>query len=306
MGAMIKCFLTALLMYNTTADNPFDKRKNDIQDPPLLTIGIFADAQYADEESSINRYYRQSLARLKEAYDTFKNENANFVINLGDIINSDIDSYKPVMELIGSSGIETYNVTGNHDYAVVDGMKDKLPVLLKNPSGYYSLKTAKDFRFIFLNGNEISTYAYSDVSEVKKNKEYLDSMKAAGKKNAIDWNGGISKKQLSFLEKQLKQASKRNEKVIISCHFPVFPDNLHNLLNYEEVLQLLNRYNNVVAWFGGHNHAGNYGRSGLTHFITFRGMVETASANSFAIIRIYRDRMEIKGYGREPDRTITF
>jgi hypothetical protein len=184
-------------------------------------------------------------------------------------------------------------------------MKDHLPVL-DNPSGYHSLKTDKGFRFIFLNGNEISTYAYSDSSVVKKNQEYLNSMKAAGKKNAIDWNGGIGKKQLSFLEKQLIQASKHNEKVIISCHFPVFPENIHNLLNYEEVLQLLNKYNNVAAWLSGHNHAGNYGVSGPTHFITFRGMVETAGTNSYAILRVYHDRLEIKGYGREPDRIITF
>jgi predicted phosphodiesterase len=262
--------------------------------------------QFADEESSINRYYRQSLARLQEAYDTFKSEGVNFVINLGDLINSNYNSYKPVMEIIASSGIETHHLTGNHDYAVDEMIKDKLPVLLNNPSGYYSLKKNKGFRFIFLNGNEISTYAYADVSEIKKHQSYLDSLKKAGKKNAIEWNGGIGKRQLEFLEKQLKQASKNNEKVIIACHFPVFPENIHNLLNYGEVLDLINKYDNTVVWFNGHNHAGNYGIYGSAHFITFRGMVETPGINSFAIIRIYQNKIEISGYGRESNRIITF
>jgi len=288
-----------------SSNEPEEIRKNQIHDLPVISVGVFADAQYADEDPSINRYYRLSKDRLQEAYDTFRCENVNFVINLGDLINSDYVSYKPVLEIIGSSGIETHHVTGNHDYAVDDRMKSRIPVLSHNRSGYSSM-IREGFRFIFLNGNEISIYAYSDVSEIKKHQVYLDSLKLAGKQNALEWNGGIGKRQLEFLKKQLDEASKRNEKVIISCHFPVYPENLHNLFNYGEALQLLKKYNNVIAWFAGHNHAGNYGISGPTHFITFRGMVETSEKNSFAIIRIYSNKLVIKGYGREQDREIRF
>lgn len=33
-------------------------------------------------------------------------------------------------------------------------------------------------------------------------------------------------------------------------------------------------------------------------------MVETADTNSYSIIQVYKDRLEIDGYGREQDRIL--
>lgn len=286
-----------------SSDVPDETRDMGKQDYPVFTIGIFADAQYSDEDPSINRFYRLSTARLKEAYDTFKKENVDFVINLGDLIDKDYSSFRPVLGIIDSSKIKTYNLLGNHDYSVADSLKRKVPGLLNNPQ--QSLKS-EGFRFIFLNGNEISTYSGSTSFMTARIQVYLDTLKAHKKINAMDWNGGISAAQLFYLERELDYATKKHEKVIISCHFPVYPENAHNLLNYEEVLGLLKRYNNVIAWFSGHNHAGNYGNIGPLQFITFRGMVETEDQSSFAIARIYDHRVVIKGYGREKDYDFRF
>jgi hypothetical protein len=98
----------------------------------------------------------------------------------------------------------------------------------------------------------------------------------------------------------------KNEKVILLCHFPLVPDIADNLLNYKEVLLTLGKYQNIIAWFNGHNHAGNYGVYNKTHFVTFRGMVETQNDNSYAFVKVFTDRIEIKGYGREVSRVLPF
>ena len=261
--------------------------------------------QYADADPVNNRHYRLSKERLKEAYNTFRNEKVDFVINLGDLIDKEYKSFRPVMEIIDASKIKTYHLPGNHDYSVADSLKKMVPYMLKTSTGYSSLKS-EGFRFIFLDGNEISTYVQPMKDINPRYKSYLEWIKIEKKINAMDWNGGIGPQQFGFLERELEYAMAKHEIVIISCHFPVYPEDVHNLLNYDEVLGLLKKYNNVIAWFSGHNHAGNYGNIGRTHFVSFKGMVETAGETSYAIVKVFEERITIKGFGREADRELNF
>ncbi|HLP74284.1 MAG TPA: metallophosphoesterase [Bacteroidales bacterium] len=275
------------------------------QEIPIVTIGIVADAQYADADASGTRYYRASLHKLRESYDIFEKENVDFIINLGDIIDHGYDSFIPVLAIIDSSNRMTYHITGNHDYSVEDKSKGWLPVLRQNQKGYFATNK-EGIAIIYLNGNDISTYAPADSAVIGTNKKYLDSLKSAIAINAMDWNGGIGKIQMQYLKKTLDYCLKHHNKVIIACHFPVFPENVHNLLNCKEVLDLIQKYDNVVAWFSGHNHAGNFGILNKTHFVTFRGMVETESENSFAIAYIFDDHIRIRGFGREESRILRY
>jgi predicted MPP superfamily phosphohydrolase len=271
----------------------------------IFTFGIIADVQYADQEPSGTRYYRSSLTKLKESYNTFKNNSAEFIINLGDIIDSDYASYKPVLDIIELSGIQTFHITGNHDYAVDSSRKKYLPVFDSSKSGYYSA-VYNNYRFIFLNGNEISTYVSSDKEVIKQAEDYILTLKNKGEPNAIEWNGGIGNTQLMWMKDQLDEATRKNEYVFIICHFPVFPVNVHNLLNYREVLDIIEKYTNIIAWFSGHNHSGNYGYDKLTHFVTFKGMVETESDNSYSLVTVYKNSIQIKGYGREKSQILKY
>ena len=104
----------------------------------------------------------------------------------------------------------------------------------------------------------------------------------------------------------LMNSEEADEKVFLFCHFPVWPDNNHNLLNYKEVLSILEKYQNIVAWFNGHNHAGNYGNFNMIHFVTIKGMVETETNNSFALVEVYNNKLWIKGYGREKSQILAY
>ncbi|MFZ0280420.1 MAG: metallophosphoesterase, partial [Bacteroidales bacterium] len=272
---------------------------------PLFSFGLIADAQYCDHVSAGTRYYRSSLSKLKEAVGTFKENSVAFIINLGDLIDRDIESYDPVLAILNSSGIKTYHCTGNHDYAVKPELRDQIPVLKPGGNGYYSFNTGK-FRMIVLNGNEISTYASNNKELTDRAEAYIKKLGEEGAENAIDWNGGIGRDQLLWLETELKDADIKGEKAIIFCHFPIAPDNIHNLLNYKDLLPVVEKNRSAVAWFNGHNHSGNYTELSGKHFITMKGMVETESINSFALVDVYIDRLVINGYGNEIDRTLIF
>lgn len=272
---------------------------------PVFSFGIIADVQYADADAAGTRFYRSSTGKLREALKDLKSDSVRFVINLGDLIDRDYNSYKPVMDVLDSSGLTIYHTAGNHDYSVDSKYKKRLPVLITAKKGYYSI-VYENFRFIFLNGNEISTYSSGNKATVKNALAILDEMKKKGEINAVDWNGGISNDQISWLRSQLDLSNEANERVFLVCHFPVFPENVHNLLNYKEVLSLLEKYHNIIAWLNGHNHAGNYGNYNMIHFVTFRGMVETEQLNSFARVDVYRNKIWITGTGREKNQILAY
>lgn len=274
------------------------------KEKPLFSFGLISDVQYADIPHAGERYYRSSLDKLDEALSSFRKDSVDFIINLGDLIERDYESFKPVLNAINSSGIKTYHITGNHDYAVDPRYLNRLPVLSESRQGYYSVRKM-NYRFVFLNGNEISTYASTDKVKIKEAKDYLEKLKSKGEINAIEWNGGIGSEQQKWIISQIEEASRASERVVFLCHFPVAPENIHNLLNYKEVRSLLPNSGNM-AWLSGHNHEGNYEQTKNGYFVTFRGMVETKKNNSYAIIDVYTNKLIINGYGREASTVLTF
>ena len=272
---------------------------------PIFSFGLIADIQYCDCEPAGTRFYRSSLNKLGLAVRSLREDHPAFVITLGDMIDKDFDSYKPVFSILDTSGFKMYHITGNHDYAVEPRLKKKIPQLNQHKDGYYSF-SYENFRFIFLNGNELSTYATTDNSVISAANNYILKLKNEGELNGNNWNGGMSTKQILWFSNQLISAKRNNEKVLIFCHFPVYPSNESNLLNYKDILTVMDGYNNIIAWFSGHNHAGNYGNFNMIHFVTMRGMVETESANSFALVEVYKNKIWIKGSGREKSQILAY
>ena len=280
------------------------KPEADQNEKPLFSFGLIADVQYADADPAGTRYYRESAKKLSDAVNSLKNDSASFVINLGDLIDRDFNSFQPLLKIIGDCGIKTYHIKGNHDYSVESHLIKHLPLNESSDKGYFSF-VFKNYRFIMLNGNEISTFSSDNKRKIKFAEDYIAALKNEGSRNAIEWNGGIGRKQLEWLDDELGKSKKAGEKVFLFCHYPVWPVNVHNLLNYKEVLSILEKYNNIAAWFSGHNHAGNYGILNSTHFVTLQGMVETEKTNSFAMVEVYENKIGINGYGREKSKILT-
>jgi len=287
------------------ADINRDSCTDDQGQEPLFSFGIITDVHYCNCEPSGSRFYNKSLPRLRSAMQSLKASPADFVINLGDLIDQDHESFKPVLDVIDSSGLKTWHCLGNHDFSVDRKYKRRLPIPLPEKEGYYSF-VHKGFRFIVLNGNEVSTYGSGNRRSIKTAEEYIAGLKAEGSINAIDWNGGISAEQLSWLDKELSDAGSANEKVFIFCHFPVWPENMHNLLNYKDVLSVLENHHNIIAWFGGHNHEGNYGNFNLIHCVTLRGMVESEETTAWSLVEVYSNKIWIKGAGREKNIILAY
>ncbi|MDP9808849.1 putative phosphodiesterase [Rhizobium tibeticum] len=275
-------------------------------DFPSLRFGIVADPQYAARAPHVgmNRHYAKSLAKLAEAIEVFNREDLSFVITLGDIIDRDFESFDDILPVYDSLRHENFFLLGNHDFSVAP---DRLVDVAKRvglTSPCYSF-VRHGWRFIGLNGNEVSTFAppeghpYRDIAARR-----LAELRAADAINAQEWNAMPSEKQFAWLADQIKDAGATGERVIVMNHYPVYPPNEHDSWDRERIVTLLTAHDNVAAYFSGHNHAGNFGTLDGCHFLNFKGMVDTETENTFAIVEIWADRMEVRGFGREDSRTL--
>jgi 3',5'-cyclic AMP phosphodiesterase CpdA len=265
-----------------------------------LRFGVIADCQYADKPDAPVRLYRLSLEKLKEAVGTLNEADLRFAFHLGDFVDEFPASFDAVMPIWEQLRMSKYQVLGNHDFQMP---REQLLTTMNMPASYYDFRR-NGWRFIVVDTNDISTYGNPQGSANYALAEKMRAdLAAAGKPNGQSWNGGVGAEQMAWIEQTLKHARSHGEKVVLSAHHPVFPLNEHNAYNDTELVDLLTSYDNVVAWFNGHNHAGNYGFTGGTHFVNFKGMVDT-KITSYATVQAHEDHLVIEGFGREPNRIV--
>ncbi len=268
-----------------------------------VKLGVFADCQYCDFETKGNRYYRNSLSKLNDCVEAFNNEDLDFVVGLGDLIDRDFASFKKVNYILSSSKTKVYHIIGNHDFSVEPELIEKVPSALNLKENYYTV-SKKDWQFIFLNGNEISLLS-PNPEIISEAKQMLAELTAYKQPNNMDWNGGLGTSQINWLETQLKTAESQKKNVAIFCHYPLLPLEAHTLWDSKKVLSILKKHKNVKAWINGHNHAGNYAVENGIHFVTMHGMVDTETENAYSIISFEKESINIKGKGREVSRTLS-
>lgn len=275
-------------------------------DVPLFRFGVVADPQYADlpPNSGFNRYYAESLAKLSEAITEFNAADLAFVVTLGDIIDGIWESFDAILPLYEKLRHPRYFLLGNHDFAVAPDRLASVFARVGMRDPYYDFAVA-DHRFVMLDGNEVSLFASPENDPRRALAEKrLEALRSEGAINAHPWNASLGDVQFLWLRAVLKKARAAGERVIVMGHYPVYPPNEHNMWDAQRIVDLLVEHDNAVAYFCGHNHAGNFGTKGNTHFVNFKGMVDTPDQNTFAIVGVYPDRLEIEGFGREESRIL--
>ena len=269
-------------------------------------IGLVADAQYADVDAKGTRFYRQSISKLSAAVEYFNGRNLAFCVHLGDLIDREWKSFDAITKPLESSRHRWHQLLGNHDFDVIDAQKADVPQRMGMAWRYGTFDHA-GFRFVVLDTNDVSTYAHAAGTPGRSAAAAeLARLQAAKVEQAKPWNGGVGPAQLAWLERTCSEARETRRKVIIFAHHPVLPEGAHNVWNANEVLAVIDRHPQVVAWINGHNHAGAFGERNGMPFLTLHGMVETSDTTAFATAKILADRIVLHGHGREPSREMKF
>ncbi len=268
-----------------------------------VSFGVIADVQYYPGKPLGTRHYAASLDKLKEALAEFNKENVRFVLNLGDTIDTNIRSFDAVMPLFKMAEAPVFHVVGNHDFSVKEGEEEKVLPALGLEETHYAFSRG-NWLFVVLDGFELRFPFPENKTLAEESEALYTKLRAEGKEHAQRWNGGIGSAQLAFLDRRLSQADRVGKNAIVVCHFPVLPESGGNLWNDIEVVSILQKHPSVKAYFCGHNHEGDYVIQDGVHYLTFQGMVETPDQSAFAVVKLQKDMIKVRGFGREPSRTL--
>ncbi|XP_075703019.1 manganese-dependent ADP-ribose/CDP-alcohol diphosphatase-like isoform X2 [Rhinoderma darwinii] len=294
------------------------------------------------------RYYRNSLSLLQGAIQEWAAESVHpqFLLQLGDILDGQNVTYESsetslikVLTEIEKLKIPVHHIWGNHEFynfsrkQLMESRLNSsritgtLTTFLEDGGDHlesfyaYHFSPVPKFRLLLIDsydlsviGRDPSSDKYVKSSKLLKQKNPNDdknSPKDLDETRFVQFNGGISAAQLTWIQSVLETADKKNEKVMVAGHLPVHPGSTDPICltwNYPEVLAILQSHPCVVAYLSGHDHDGGYfqDQCGI-HHLTFNGIIETPpESQAFGTMYIYEDRMVLKGRGLIPDRTLPY
>jgi manganese-dependent ADP-ribose/CDP-alcohol diphosphatase len=272
-------------------------------DNSSFKIGVIADCQYCNCNVKWDRYYKKAPQRLKEAVAILNKDSLNYTIHLGDFIDKDFKSLDSILPTWQQLKSPSYHVLGNHDFDVKDSLKEEILQQLNIKNRYYSF-VEKDWRFIVLDGNDLSFHGALTQTKKQQTDSLFNLLKDKDLPYIKKWNGALSNNQLKWIQQELEIAVQQNQKVGFYCHFPIFPVDQHNIWNRAQFLSLIKPYKNVKLFFNGHNHAGAYQLVDNVHYLTFKGMVNTENTSAFAKVKFDADTIFVQGFDREISRKL--
>jgi len=255
-----------------------------VNEKDRITIGMFADAHYADRAMKSNRYYRESLAKVEQCVSEFNRVSPDFVIQLGDFVDKgesvaiELNYLEQVESKYERFEGERHYVLGNHDVATFS--KEQFISNCGVEKNYYSFNK-KGFHLVIL-----------DACYNKDESDYR-----AGN---FHWTESyIPSREREWLEADLQATEK---KVIAFVHQRLDDEkDPHGVKNAQEIRKIFEESGNMLAVFQGHDHRGAYNSINDIHYYTLPALVESSGLenNAYAVVQIWLDgSINIKGFGK--------
>lgn len=295
---------------NSGNDSDDDSDENDSSVTYEIKIGIITDAHYSTKAASSERHYSASKQKISEAVQEFNNAGVDMAISLGDLVDNEYTHYPDIQVDLEKLAMPSYKILGNHDFVTPYSEEQQAEALkvLGITNRYFSI-VSNGLRLIFLDSSDLATYSHPLESIGYREAEaILKELKDDLSPNAKVYNGAIGSVQMKWLESELQEAQSLSQHVVCFTHIPLAlpaTGSKYTLWNDEDVRDLLCEYPCVKAVIGGHHHEGGYLLKENIHHITLKGMVQ-GEQNSYSIISIKENCIEIDGYGRETDRVYIF
>ncbi|MDR2482881.1 MAG: metallophosphoesterase [Treponema sp.] len=233
---------------------------------PLIRFGLLADLHYARRPVQLNRYYDQSLDKIREALEEFSRRELDFIIELGDLKDQGSPPDRlETLRFLDAAEEELrkfrgpiYHVLGNHDTDCIS--KADFLQHTGNPGAaegrtYYSF-LAEGINCIVLDAN-----FNADGSPCERG-------------NA-DWKlAFIPPEEVQWLAEEL--AGPCPALVFVHQRLDFFLPGIGDYCvgNGAEIVEALEASGRVLAVFQGHLHEGDYSFRRGIHYVTLQGMIE--------------------------------
>jgi len=245
-------------------------------------FGLITDTHYADRSMSIGRYYRNALKKTQFCMDAFQNENVDFCVHLGDIIDwpnqpeKGMDGLSQILPILNSLNVPMYYVLGNHDLSSVPCDSLRKLLFMEKAQTWYSFDH-EGLHFIALDCNY-------DANE----KHY--------RPDNSQWDQCyIPADELEWLEKDLHNSS--SQTVVVFVHALLDDlDNPHVIRNAKSVRALLENCGKKVVVFQGHMHSGHESETNSIYYHTLKSLVNGRTRTCYWIVEVNANGVFIDRY----------
>ena len=243
---MKKIFLTSLLLFLSNIAFADTLKFAQVSDVHLQNPNVTY--EWRDLSHAKENFYK--------AMDTLEGDNSiQYIFFTGDFVDRSFgDLLDEFFTRVNSMQKPYYLALGNHDTNSPNGLvKQEVLKILKDKSYKHKAR---------------ANYA------IKLNKNFLAIMLDPTSDIGISAQGYYKPSTLKWLDKTLRQNQDKN--ILIFQHFPVVEpcdefDYLypHNIKNKADLLEILDKYRNVVLIASGHYHvAGEFEEYGIKHYST--------------------------------------
>lgn len=258
--------------------------------PTEFSFGIVGDIHYADKDMRINRYYRDSIAKLEQCVATFNESRLPFAVMLGDFIDKAPDKttelayLKTIRQTFAQYTGDKHFVLGNHDLARLAKDEYLANCGAATQQRHYSFD-AGGYHFVILDAGftkdgaayDAGNFQWKDANILAAQQEWL----------APDLQNAGAKKTIVFVHQNLHDET-----------------SIYGVKNAKAVRRILEKSGNVPAVLQGHDHKGAYAKINGIHYFTMKALVDGATLknNSYAIVTMAPNgRVSLRGFGREKD-----
>jgi len=271
----------------------------------LVRFGIITDIHFSTENEPAAA--AKTAADLSACLDYWQRHKVDFLMQLGDqIMGSDQhkeEEFRQVSSMLNTFPGAIHHVLGNHCLALP---RQTLLATLGLQTPYYAF-TIRGFRFIVLDGMDVSVLRQPEAAE---DAETLAFFRAHPELH--DYCGAVGVQQQLWLQRELEEADRSGESVIVVCHFPLLPETTdlkHGLLwNHREIAELLASSPAIKACLSGHYHYGGYALHNGIHFVVLPAFVNRHEHPDFTcgMVELYEGRMVIRNQLHEMRYDLTF
>ncbi len=249
-----------------------------------VRVGLVTDLHYADKSPAGTRHYRESIDKLETARQQFTNDQPDFLVELGDLIDAadSVEVEQQYLKTINTKFAaicdERHYVLGNH---CVDTLtKQEFLAGVEKEHSYYSFDR-EGIHFIILD----SCFRSDGEPYGRRNFHWTDA--------------NVSAEELEWLRGDLQSNSKPT---VVFAHQRLDVSNHHGVKNNAEVRKAFEESGDVLAVFQGHSHQNDLKEIGGIHYCTLAAMVEGSGpeSNGYSVMDIQPDgTIKIKGFVRQ-------
>jgi alkaline phosphatase len=267
----------------TALTPPTESRK------PTVRFGVLTDVHYADKDAAGTRHYRDSLEKLRTAVDRLNREELDFVVELGDLIDSaggEVDAELAHLDRIEREyarlSADRHYVLGNHCVHTLTKQEFIDLTAMKTP--HYSFDHG-GVHFVALD----SCFTSDGTAYERDNFEWTDP--------------NVPADQVEWLTDDLAKAGERP--TIVLVHQRLDDTDHYSVKNAAEVREVLEKSGRTLAVFQGHSHENAHVEINGIHYCVVRAMVEGAGSdnNGYARVEVFDDgTIAVHGYEKQLDR----